>query len=45
MVARGHRETAVFKLIAICVAEIRIRADVDDLWQIVEPGSFGEMQA
>ena len=38
VVVSGHRETTALKLIVIHVAEIRIRADVDDLWQIAQPG-------
>ena len=46
MVASGHRETTVLKLIVIYVSQrFRIRADVDELWQTVQPGSFSEKQA
>ena len=45
MVASGHRETTALKLIVICVTEIQIRADVDDLWPTVQLGPFSEKQA
>ena len=44
MVASGHRETTALKLIVTYVAEIQNRADVDDLWQTVQPGPFSEKQ-
>ena len=48
MVGTGHRETAASKLILIYVADayrFRIRADLDDRWQTVQPGPFSEKQA
>ena len=48
MVASEHRETTALKLIVIYVdfmfQRFRIRADVDDLWQTVQPGPFSEKQ-
>ena len=44
MVASGHRETAVLKLIVVISQRFRTRADVDDLWQTVQPGPFSEKQ-
>ena len=44
MVGSRHRETAIFKLIVIISQRFRIRADVDELWQTVQPGPFSEKQ-
>ena len=40
MVASGHRET-----LPLNFARFRIGADVDDLWQTVQPGPSSESQA
>ena len=37
--ASRHRETTALKL------RFRIRADVDSLWQTIQPGLFSEKQA
>ena len=45
MVASRHRETAALKLIVVYILQrFRTRADVDDLWQTDQPGSFNENQ-
>ena len=45
VVVSGHRETILPKLIANCFAKIQNWADVDDLWQTVQPGPFSEKWA
>ena len=44
VVASRHRETAALKLIMVYNERFRTRADVDDLWQSVQPGPFSEKQ-